>query len=111
LFQLAIGTMLTPATTWKHEQINTPPKHTQIKSNFFTIAADNSTGTYIIHYSIELTAFSADYTLFNNCNFNLVYRYSLTKFNPFYYSVMFTRYCRWSCFVLLRMGGDNTRNM
>jgi len=35
-------------------------------------------GTYIIHYSIELIAFSAEYTLFNNCNFNLVYRYSLS---------------------------------
>ena len=31
------------------------------------------------HYTvIELTGFSADYTLFNNCNFNLVYRYSLS---------------------------------
>ena len=44
-----------------------------------TIAADNSTGTYIIHYSIELIALSAEYTLFNNkCNFNLIYRYSLS---------------------------------
>jgi len=42
-----------------------------------TIAADNSTGTYIIHYSIELIVFPAKYTLFN-CNFNLIYRYSLT---------------------------------
>jgi len=43
-------------------------------------ATDNSTGTYIIHYSIELIAFSAEYTstLLNNCNFNLVYRYSLS---------------------------------
>jgi hypothetical protein len=40
--------------------------------------AENSTGTYIIHYSIELTAFSAEYTLFKNCNFNLVYRYSFS---------------------------------
>ena len=46
------------------------PQHTQISSNSSTIAAD-STGTYIIHYSIELLAFSAEYTLFNNCNFNL----------------------------------------
>jgi len=53
-------------------------QHTQISSNSSTIAADNSTGTYIIHYSIELIAFSAEYTLFNNCNFNLVYRYSLS---------------------------------
>jgi hypothetical protein len=45
-------------------------KHTQISSNSSTIAADNSTGTYIIHYSIELIAFSAEYTLFYNCNFN-----------------------------------------
>ena len=37
-----------------------------------------ATGTNIIHYSIELIAFSAEYTLFNNCNFNLVYRYSLS---------------------------------
>jgi hypothetical protein len=35
-------------------------------------------GTYIIHYSIYLIAFSAKYTLFNNCNFNLVYRHSLS---------------------------------
>jgi hypothetical protein len=33
---------------------------------------------YLIHYSIELTAFSAEYILFNNCNFNLLYRYSLS---------------------------------
>jgi hypothetical protein len=51
----------------KTKQINTPP---QISSNSSTIAADNSTGMYIIHYSIELTAFSAEYTLFNNCTFN-----------------------------------------
>jgi hypothetical protein len=53
-------------------------KLTQISSNSSTIAADNSTGTYINHYSIELITFSAEYTLFNNCNFNLVYRYSLS---------------------------------
>jgi len=35
-------------------------------------------GTYIIYYSIELIAFSAEYTLFNNSNFNLIYRYSLS---------------------------------
>jgi len=53
-------------------------QHTQISSNSSTIAANNSTVTYIIHYSIELIAFSAEYTLFHNCNFNLVYRYSLS---------------------------------
>ena len=79
LFQLAIDTMLTSPTTWKYKQINTPPTTHQISSTFSTIAADNSTGTYIIHYSIELIAFSAEYTLFNNCNFNLVYRYSSSK--------------------------------
>jgi hypothetical protein len=42
------------------------------------LTEDKSTGTYIIHYSVELLAFSAEYTLFNNCNFNLVYRYSLS---------------------------------
>ena len=45
-------------------------QHTQISSNSFATAADNSTGTYIILYSIELIAFSAEYTLFNSCNFN-----------------------------------------
>jgi len=54
------------------------PQHTQISSNSSMIAADNSMATYIIHYSIELIAFSAEYTLFNNCNFNPVYRYSLS---------------------------------
>jgi len=42
------------------------------------LSADNSMGIYIINYSIELIAFSTEYTLFNNCNFNLVYRYSLS---------------------------------
>ena len=99
------------SNTGKLKQINTPPTTHLISSNFSTIATDNSTGTYIIHYSIELIAFSAEYTLFNNYNFNLVYRYSLSKINSFDYSVMFTRCCRCSCFLLLRMGGGNTRNM
>jgi len=69
---------------------------------------------YVHHYSIELIAFSAKYTLFNTCNFNfnLVYRYSLSvKFNSVYYSVMVTRCCSYSCFVLLKMGDSETRNM
>jgi len=34
---------------------------------------------YIIHYSIQPIAFSAEYTLLNNnCNFNLIDRYSLS---------------------------------
>jgi len=112
LFHLAIDTMLMSATTWKHKQINTPPAtHPNQFQLFHDSSRYNSTGKYIIHYSIELIAFSTEYTLFNNCNFNLVYRYPLSKFNSFYYSVMFTRCCRCSCFVLLRMGGDNTRNM
>jgi hypothetical protein len=53
------------------------PQHTQTSSKSSTIAADNSTGTYISRYSIELISFSAKYTLFN-CNFNLVYRYFLS---------------------------------
>jgi len=32
---------------------------------------------YNVHGSVH-RAFSAEYTLFNNCNFNLVYRYSLS---------------------------------
>jgi len=39
----------------------------------------NNTCMYIIQYSLEHIAFSAEYTLFNNnCNFNLIYRYSLS---------------------------------
>jgi hypothetical protein len=39
----------------------------------------NNMGMYIIQYSIEHIAFSAEYTLFtNNCNFNLIYSYSLS---------------------------------
>ena len=38
-------------------------EHTQISSISSTIAADNNTCTYIIHYSIEHIAFSAEYTL------------------------------------------------
>ena len=60
------------ATTRKQNRSTRHLQHTQISSNSSTIAADNSTGTDIIHYSIELIAFSAEYTLFNNCNFNLV---------------------------------------
>jgi hypothetical protein len=84
-------------------------QHTQISSNSSTIAADNSTGTYIIHYSIELIAFSAEYTLFNNCNFNLVYRYSLS--GNLTLSITVTRCCSYSSFVLLKMGDSDARNM
>jgi hypothetical protein len=98
-----------------HEYKNrsTPhPQQTHISSNSSAITADNSTGTYIIHYSMELIAFFVEYTLFNNCNFNLVYRYSLSvKFKSVYYSVTVTRCCTYSCFVLLKMGDSKTRNM
>jgi hypothetical protein len=98
--------MLTSATTWKHKQINTL---TTTHPNQFQLFQDSNRqqyGTYIIHYSVELIAFSAEYTLFNNtCNVNLVYRYSLSKFNSFYYRVMFARCCRCSYFVLLMIGG------
>jgi len=47
------------------------PQYTQISSNSSTITTDNNTVIYVIHYSIEHIAFSAEYTLFNNnCNFN-----------------------------------------
>jgi hypothetical protein len=63
---------------------------------------------YVQHYSIELIAFSAEYTLFNNCNFNLVYWYSLSvKFNSIYYSVTVTRFYSYSCFMLLKMGDSD----
>jgi hypothetical protein len=42
LFQLAIDTMLTSATTWKQKQFNTPPTH----SNQFHLFHDSSTQQY-----------------------------------------------------------------
>jgi len=93
LFQLAIDTMLTSATTRKKKQINTPPTTHSHQFQLFHDSSRQQYG-YVHHYSIELIAFSAKYTLFNNCNFNLVCRYSLSvKFNSVYYSVMVTRYC------------------
>ena len=78
LFQLAIDTMLTSAITRKQNRSTPQLQHIQISSNSSTIVADNSTGTYIIHYSIERFAFSAEYTLFSNYNFNQVYLYTLS---------------------------------
>jgi len=43
------------------------------QSLFYLTAALHVSGV-----TIELISFSAKYTLFNNCNFNLVYRYSLS---------------------------------
>jgi len=86
------------------------PQHTQISSSYSTIAADNSTGTYIIHYSIELISFSAECTLFNSCNFNLVYRYSLSVNLTLLQCNGYTC-CSYSCFVLLKMGDSDARNM
>jgi hypothetical protein len=64
LFQLAIDTMLTSATTLKQKQINTPPTtHSNQFQIFRDIATDNNMGMYIIHYSIEHIAFSTEYTL------------------------------------------------
>jgi len=53
------------------------------------------------------------YVINNSCNFNLIYRYSLSvrKFNSIYYSVTVTRCCSYSCFVLLKMGDSDARNM
>jgi len=48
-----------------YENKNRPTRHPhiQISSNSSTIATDNNTGMYIIHYSIEHIAFSAEYIL------------------------------------------------
>jgi hypothetical protein len=110
LFQFAIDAMLTSATTWKQKQTNTPPT---THSHQFQLSHDSSRQQYgYVHHSIELTIFSSEYTLFKNCNFNLVYRYSLSvKFNSLYYSVTVTRCCSYSLFVLLKMGDSETRNM
>jgi uncharacterized protein YpmS len=61
-----------------HENKNrsTPHPYTQISSNSSTIVTDNNTGMYIIHYSTEHMAFSAEYRVYimnNKCDFNLIY--------------------------------------
>jgi hypothetical protein len=102
--------MHTSATTWKQKQFTPPKTH----SHHFQLFHDNNRQQYkyVHHYSIKLIAFSAEYTLLNNCNFNLVYRYYLSvKFISVYYRVMVTRYCSYSCFVLLKMGDSKIRNM
>jgi hypothetical protein len=61
------------------ELLITPPT---AHSNQLKICHDSTRqqyGMYIIHYSIEHIAFSAEYTLLTTIvNFNLIYRYSLT---------------------------------
>ena len=108
LFQLAIDSMLT-STTWKQKQMNTPPPH----SNQFQLFhnSNNNTDMYIIHFSIELTAFSAEYALSTTIVIlsNLYVLFNSKNF--IYYSVTVTRCCSYSCFVLLKMGDNDSRNM
>ena len=69
----------TAVTTASGNRSIRQPQHTQISSNSSTIAGDNNMGMYIIHYSTEHIAFSAECKLFNNnCNFSLIYRCSLS---------------------------------
>ena len=78
LFQLAIDTMLTSVTTWKQKQINSPPT---THSNQFQLFHDSNRqqyGMYIIHCYGTYWIFRWIYIINNNCNFNLIYRYSLT---------------------------------
>jgi hypothetical protein len=70
--------LLTSATTYKQKQINTPPTTHPKQFQLFHDSSRQQYGYVRIYYSIELIAFSAEYTLLNNCNFNLVYRYSLS---------------------------------
>jgi hypothetical protein len=63
LFQLAIDTLFRQQPHENNNRSIRHPQHTQISSNSSTITADNNTGMYIIHYSIEHIAFSAGYTL------------------------------------------------
>jgi len=56
LFQLAIDTMLTSATTWKQKQINTPPT---TYSNHFRLFHDNNRQQYgYIHYLLFYRTYS-----------------------------------------------------
>jgi len=72
LFQLAIDTMLTSATTWKQKHINMPPTtHT----NQFQLFHDSSRQQYgYVHHSLSYRTyciFRRIYIINNNCNFNL----------------------------------------
>jgi hypothetical protein len=79
LFQLAIDAMLTSATTWKQKQINTPPT---TQSNQFQPLHDSNRQQYgYVHHALFYSTyciFRRIYIIDNNCNFNLIYRYSLT---------------------------------
>jgi len=78
LFQLVIDTMLTSATTWKQKQINTPPTH----SNQFQLFHNSNRQQYgYVNHSLfyrTYCIFCRIYIIKNNCNFNLIYRHSLT---------------------------------
>jgi len=66
----------------KHMKTKTDQHATHTHSSQSQLFHDSSRqqyGMYVIHYSTEHIAFSSEYTLFNNnCNFNLIYRYSLS---------------------------------
>ena len=68
-----------------------------------------------VHHSLFYRTYCSFHRIYitnNNCNFNLMHRFSLTvKINSIYYSVTVNRCCSYSCFVLLKMGDNDTRNM
>jgi hypothetical protein len=92
------------------DQINSPPTH----SDQFQLFQDSNRQQYrYVHHSLfyrTYCIFRRIYIINKNCNFNLIYRYSLTVKNSIYYIVTVTKCCSYSCFVLLKMS-DNTRNM
>jgi hypothetical protein len=63
LFHLAIDTMLTSPTTWKQKHINMPPTTNTNQFQLFHDSSRQQYGMYIIYFSIEHIAFSAEYTL------------------------------------------------
>jgi len=89
--------------------MNTPPTH----SNQFQLFhnSNNNTGMYIVYYSIELTAFSAEYALSTTIVILSNLYVLFNSKNSIHYSVMVTRCCSYSCFVLLKVGDNNTQDM
>ena len=79
LFQLSIDTMLRSASTLKQKQINTPPP---ARTNQFQLFHDRNRQQYAyVHHSLfyrTYCIFRRIHIIKNNCNFDLLYRYSLT---------------------------------
>jgi len=63
------------------------------------------------HKATVTTASGNRYTVIDRVKFTDLSVLFISEFNSNYYSVRVTRCCSYSCFVLLKMGGSDARNM